>query len=175
MKNIYFIIFLFLYLGCKTNQDVSQESGSHLKEISCPENGNCTFEVLQNSILNIKTDEFGKLYPEVLPGDKVVIKFHYKKKELKKAVDGSYSEFIYLEVSKNEKQLILKDRDLQKAKLLFGRICFCGKNGGYYRVTQGNLYLFNSNGMLKMDLTFNVNKVPQIISKLEENISYYQD
>ena len=172
MKNTYIIFALFLLLGCKTNQSASEQSGAYLKEISCPESGNCEFEVLQNSILNIKTDEFGKLYPEVSPGNKVVIKFHYKKIEPENVMDASYSEYIYLEVNENEQQLILKDKELQKVKMLYGRICFCRDAAGYFRVTKGSLYLFNSNKKLKMDLTFEVNKIPQIITEVSEEINY---
>ena len=172
MKNIYIIFALFSLLGCKTKQSTSEQSGSYLKEISCPESGNCEFEVLQNSILNIKTDEFGKLYPEVTPGNKVVIKFHYKKIVPEKVMDANYSEYIYLEVNEYEPQLILKDKELQKVKMLFGRICFCRGAAGYFRVTEGSLYLFNINKKLKMDLTFEVNKIPQIISEVKEEVNY---
>jgi len=172
MKNIYILFVLFLSLGCKTNQNASEQSGAYLKGISCPETGNCTFEVLKNSNLNIKTDNFGKLYPEVTPGNKVVIKFQYKKIVPAKTMDGSYSEFVYLEVNENEPQLILKDQDLQKVKMLFGRICRCSGPMGYFRVTSGNLYLFNGSGKLNMNLTFKVNKVPQIITEVKESINY---
>lgn len=172
MKNIYAIFALFLLLGCKSNQSTSEQSGSYLNEISCPESGNCEFEVLQNSILNIKTDEFGKLYPEVAPGNKVVIKFHYKKTVPEKVMDANYSEYIYLEINEYEPQLILKDKELQKVKMLFGRICFCRGAAGYFRVTAGSLYLFNMNKKLKMDLMFEVNKIPQIITEVKEEINY---
>ncbi len=172
MKYLYIIFVLFLSLGCKTNKNTTEESGSYLKEISCPDSGNCEFKVLRNSFLNIKTDEFGKLYPEVIPGNKVVIKFHYKKIVPEKTLDGSYSEFVYLEVNEYEPQLILKDKELQKVKMLFGRICRCSSHMGYFRVTKGSLHLFNGNGMLNMSLTFDVEKVPQIISKVNESIKY---
>ena len=172
MNNIYIIFALFLLLGCKPKQSASEQSGSYLKEISCPESGNCEFEVLKNSTLNIKTDEFGKLYPEVTSGNKVVIKFHYKKTVPEKVMDANYSEYIYLEVNEYEPQLILKDKELQKVKMLFGRICFCRDAAGYFRVTEGSLYLFNINKKLKMDLTFEVNKIPQIITEVKEEINY---
>ena len=172
MKNIYILLVLFLFLSCKSNQNATQQSGAYLKEISCPVNGNCTFEVLKNSNLNIKTDEFGKLYPEVVSGNKVVIKFHYKKIVPEKTMDASYSEFVYLEVNDYEPQLILKDQELQKVKMLFGRICRCSDPIGYFRVTSGDLYLFNGNGKLNMDLAFKVNKVPQIITEIKESINY---
>ncbi len=172
MKYLYIIFILFLFLGCKTNKNTSEESGAYLKEISCPDSGNCEFEVLRNSNLNIRTDEFGKLYPEVIPGNKVVIKFHYKKIVPENVMDANYSEFVYLEVNEYEPQLMLKDNELQKVKMLFGRICFCRDAMGYFKVNEGILYLFNVNGNLNIDLTFKVNKVPQIITKVTETIKY---
>jgi len=170
---IFLILFAIILLpGCKTQQNPSEQSGAYLKEISCPESGNCEFEVLRNSNLNIRTDEFGKLYPEVTTGNKVVIKFHYKKTVPENVMDANYSEYIYLEVNEYEPQLILKDKELQKVKVLFGRICFCRGAGGYFKVTKGSLYLFNIEGKLKMDLTFEVDKIPQIITEVKEEINY---
>ena len=170
---IFLILFILILLsGCKSNQNTSEQSGAYLKEISCPDSGNCEFEVLENSVLNVRTDEFGKLYPEVIPGNKVVIKFHYKKTVPENVMDANYSEYIYLEVNEYEPQLILRDKELQKVKMLFGRICFCRGAMGYFKVTKGSLYLFNIKGKLKMDLTFEVDKIPQIISEVKEEINY---
>ena len=172
MNKIQIIFVLFLILVCKSNKNTSEQSGSYLKKISCPDSGNCEFEVIRNSVLNVRTDEFGKLYPEVTPGNKVVIKFHYKKIVPEKVMDANYSEFVYLEVNEYEPQLILKDKELQKVKMLFGRICFCRGAMGYFRVTRGSLFLFNIKGKLNMDLTFQVDKIPQIITEVKESINY---
>ena len=68
-----------------------------------------------------------------------------------------YSEFIYLEIDKNDEQLILNDEELQKVKMLYGRICFCRGSMGYFKVTEGKLFLFNKNKKLNMNLNFQVN------------------
>ncbi|MCF6297061.1 MAG: hypothetical protein L3J08_03615 [Flavobacteriaceae bacterium] len=172
IKFIYLILIFSFLLGCNSQKSASNNENNFLQEISCPEGGDCIFKVLKDSNLEIKKDDFGELYPEIVPGDKVVIKYHFKKKENKNIADDNYSEFIYLEIDKNEENLILKDKELQKVKLLFGRICFCRGSMGYYKVTQGELFLLNNNEILNMKLKFKVNKVPQIVTKINENIKY---
>ena len=171
-KFIYLILAFSFLLSCKSKKTVSNNENYFLQEISCPESGDCIFEVLKDSNLEIKKDDFGKFYPEIIAGDKVVIKYHFKKSEEKNIADNNYSEYIYLEVNKNKEHLILKDKELQKVKLLFGRICFCRGSMGYFKVTQGELFLFNNNGIINMKLKFKVNKVPQIITEINENIRY---
>jgi hypothetical protein len=166
------MLFCFFVIGCNSNKRVAEKEKQVQLNINCPEGGNCVFEVLENSSLQLKFDDSGNLYPEVISGDKTVIKFHYKKFEIENTADSSHSEYIYLEINKSEKQLILKDHELQEVKLLFGRICFCRGSMGYFKVTQGDLFLFNHNGKLQIDLKFKVNKVPQIITEIKENINY---
>ena len=172
MKFYSFLFILFLLYGCSSSQKVTKDIPLEMQNISCPENGNCTFEVFKNSSLEIKTDNFGKIYPEVVQGDKLVIKYHYKKNNLKNITDNSYSEFIYFEINKDEEQLILKDAALQNVKMLFGRICFCRDTNGYFKVDQGNLFLFKNNNKLQFNLKFDMKKIPQIISHISESIKY---
>ena len=172
MKILYYFIFFIIVFACKTNQNTSEESGGHLKDISCPDDGNCSFEVIENSSLELKLDEFGKLYPVIGPGEKTVIKFRYDKKVDPKIMDGNYAELVYMEVNKNEPRLILKDMELQNTKMVFGRLCHCRDTSGYFRVSQGELYLYNYNGKLQMNLEFEVKRIPQVISKINESINY---
>ncbi len=172
MKFIYLFFVFLLVISCKTQQKLTQDIPSQFQNINCPEGGNCVFEIIKNSSLQIKTDEFGKLYPEIISGDKLVIKYHFKKESEKGIADSNYSEFIYFEIDKNEKQLILKDKELQNVKMIFGRICFCRDAMGYFKVTEGSLFMFNTNGSLQLKTTFKVNKVPQIVTEINENIKY---
>ena len=172
MKFYNFLLILFLFSACSPRQKLTKDIPVEMQNISCPENGNCTFELLKKSSLQIKTDNFGKIYPEVVPGDKLVIKYHFKKNELKNIADNSYSEFIYFEINEDEEQLFLKDKELQNVKMLFGRICFCRDANGYFKVDQGNLYLFRNNNKLNFKLKFDMKKVPHIISYISESINY---
>lgn len=165
---------LFLSLSCSTTKEQKSEERASLPppHINCPENGDCSFEVFKNSALNLAYDSTGKLYPEVTDGVKIVIKYHYKRKTIENTMDSSYSEYVYFEFDPNEKQIILKDNELQKVKMIFGRICYCKGSMGYFPVRKGNLFLFNSNGNLHVRTTFKMNKVPQIIDQIDENIKF---
>ena len=172
MKFTYLILLIHLVISCKTQPKLTQNNQPVLQNINCPEGGDCVFEVIKDSNLQIKTDEFGDLYPEIISGDNLVIKYQFKKDEIENTADSSYSEFVYFEINKSDKQLILKDTELQKVKMLFGRICFCRGAMGYFKVTEGNLFLSNYDNKLQIDLKFNVKKIPQIITEINENIKY---
>ena len=172
MKFIPLLLITFLLISCTANREVAQKNKEFLQSVNCPEGGDCTFEVLKNSSLEIKSDAFGKIYPEVVHGENLVIKYHYKKDEVKNTADSSYSEFLYFEINENEKQLILNDHELQRVKMLFGRICFCRGSMGYFKITKGNLFIFNNNGELTINSKFNVKKVPQITTEINEKIKY---
>ena len=102
----------------------------------------------------------------------MVLKYHYEKDVKEGVMDSGYSEYLYLEIDPNEKQMILKDKELQKVKMIFGRICFCKGAMGYFPVLEGNLFLFNSGKNLQLRTDFEVKKIPQILNQIDENINY---
>jgi len=165
---------LFLILSCSTTKEQTKDERVSLPPpiINCPEDGDCSFEVFKNSNLNLAYDSSGKLYPEVSEGEKIVIKYHYKRKAIENAMDSNYSEYVYIEFDPKAKQIILKDKELQNVKMVFGRICYCKGSMGYFPVREGNLFLFNSNGNLQLRTSFKINKVPQIINQIDENIKF---
>jgi len=173
MRSFLLFFFLSVLTSCSAGKDQTAENKVVLPppHVNCPKGGDCSFEVLKNSRLNLKKDDIGKLYPEVAEGDKMVIKFHFKKDEVKGVMDAGLSEYVYLEFDPEDQQIILKDKELQKVKMVYGRICFCTDNG-YYQVKQGNLFLFNKNGNLQIRSTFKVNKIRQTLSQIDENINY---
>ena len=165
---------LFLFLSCSVTKEQKNDERVSLPppDINCPEDGDCSFEVLKNSTLNLAYDSTGKLYPEITEGAKIVVKYHYKRKTIENVMDSSYSEYVYFEFDPNDRQIILKDKDLQKVKMIFGRICYCKGSMGYFPIREGNLFLFNSDGNLHVRTSFKMNKVPQIIDEINENIKF---
>lgn len=167
----FFLFFALMSCDAQKNQGERAQDLIPPPVINCPKEGNCTFEVLENSSLNLKTDSTGKLYPEITDGDKLVIKYHYKKIVDENIMDAGLSEYLYLEFDPLMQQIILKDKELQQVKMVFGKICRCG-DMGYYRVKEGNLFLFNRNGNLQIRSAFQVKNVRQVISEIDENIKY---
>ena len=175
MKNIFIISLLFL-LSCKTNQSVSSTiKGSKAvfeQTENCPENGTCTIELIPNKSIEFKTDEFGSLYPVIEGGTKTILKYTFTKKTIPNTEDSNYTEIIYAELDKNISSISLIDQELKTINLHFARLCFCKGESGYFPIKKGTFNLVkNSDNTLKIDINFNVKKIPQIISEIHEIIT----
>jgi len=166
-----FLFFLIASCDAQKNQGEREQDLIPPPHINCPKEGNCTFEVLKNSSLNLKTDGTGKLYPEITQGDRLVIKYHYEKIVDKDVMDAGLSEYIYLEIDPSASQIILRDKELQQVKMIYGKVCRCS-DMGYYPVKEGNLYLFNRDGKMQIRSAFNIKNVRQVISEIDDNIKY---
>lgn len=175
MKTLLIYLSVFMLSSCSGLK--SEATGSKTvmppPQINCPEGGDCSFEVFENSSLTLTYSDRGKLNrPEVVEGNQIVIKYRYKRKEQKDALDSSYSEYIYFEIDPGQQDIVLRDLELKKVKMTFGRICYCKGAMGYFPVEQGQLMVFNKNGNLQVRSTFKVKKIPQIITEIDENINY---
>lgn len=111
---------------------------------NCPENGQCTIEILKNKNLALEEDSIGKLYPKVTDGENIVVKYTFKKENKGNYADGNTSETIHFEITK-EAIAELKDKELQKVKLLYGKHFFNRSLAGYYKVVQGSFKPSNKN------------------------------
>jgi len=139
------------------------------KKIICPDDGVCTFEVLKNKSLLIKTDGIGANYPVLLNGKTTVLKFEYKRNEIPNTQDGNYSEIVYIEIPPKVSKLKLRDADLKNAKILYSRLCFCRGQTGSYPINKGTLFISKiSENEYNMALDFKTDKVPQIITSINE-------
>ena len=164
IKLLFFLFFVTL-LSCGSKKQIHTNSETQL--VSCPENGICTFEVLQKKRLEIKNDAFGKTYYSLEDdATKNTIRYLYNLKNDKNIQDSSYREEVVFEVNALETELNLLDTKLQDSKMLFGRFCFCRGATGYYKVKEGNLKLKKNNENYLIDFDFKINEVPQIVSKI---------
>jgi len=163
LKTLLPCITCLLLIACKANQSNVEEIQIKNPIISgCPDGGACTFEIIKESSLELKTDDIGKLYPEVQKGNQDVLKFEYIQDQDPRIADDGYREVIYIEIDSATKTLELNDLDLRKAKVLFGRFCFCGNQAGYFPVKNGNLKVSsNENGTLTYSLNFEMLDLPQ--------------
>lgn len=168
LKLIYLSSLVLCFMACKTNQESTEKKNLNKINITnCPEEGTCTFEVLKNKSLEIKTDGIGAQYPRVNEGKQTVLKFEYKKDDDPRIADDGYSEIIYAEIESTTKNLDLKDDKLSLAKVLFGRLCFCRGQTGYYPVEKGHFEI-KTHKDETMTFSFNLEntKVPQILKEI---------
>lgn len=130
----------------------------------CPEDGVCSFEIIENKTLQIKTDELQGTYPELINGSSFVLKFEYKKGN-DNYQDSSYREEIFIELDKNN--LEFETVDLKKTKLLFARWCYCKGQAGYYKINQGKLSVIKKDAdSFELNMSFKIEEVPQIINQI---------
>lgn len=162
MKIKLFFIIAIALSSCCTKKNTSNLIPTQ-KEASCPNNGDCSLEIIANKSILTNMDTGKMNYILVDSFDKTVVRYQYKKDMDQTNVDGGYREEIVFEIDANSNNLILDNNDFQQTKMLFGRYCFCRGQTGLYKVVNGTLDLKN-NDELNFDLTFKINEVPQIVS-----------
>ena len=170
LKHLFFMFLCWLLiLSCQTKKKAAESYPASYKLADyCPENGTCTFEVLANKTLEIKSDNTGALYPVVRKGNKTVLKFEYKKTQNPKLADDGYKELIYAEINTKQDDLQLNDENLDLAKVHFGRLCFCKGKSGYYPVKQGKLVIQRQNdSTANFSLKFKIDKIPQVVDEFQ--------
>jgi len=137
---------------------------------NCKENSECNLEIIPNTALTIKQDEFKNSYIEIEKGKKTVIKYEFKKNELSNTADSQHTELIYFEIDNDCNSLSLSNEELQTVKMMYGRLCYCKGTSGYFKVIQGNLKFSNKNNEITLHLTFKVGKIPQLITEINETV-----
>ncbi|MET2985871.1 hypothetical protein [Aureibaculum conchae] len=175
MRLILFSILIFSLLNCKGKKSTTNFNKLSENQIfnldKCAVDTQCSIEIIPNAELAVKEGEQQDYNINLEDGDKIVVKYMFKRNELPNTADSNYSELLYFEIDKNEEQLSLVNEDLQNVKMTYGRFCYC-KDGtsGYFKVTQGNLKLIKSNNELSIDLNFNVGKIPQLLTTIKETV-----
>ena len=167
------ILLFALLISCATANKKSGEQQIPPPHVNCPEGGDCTFEVLQQSSLIMKRDEIGMLYPVIEKGDRVVLRYHFKKDTDPDVEDSSYSEYVLMEIDPGRVELALQDKELQKVKMTYGRICYCKGEMGYFPVLNGKLFVYQNKGELQVRTSFNDPKIPQIVKEIDEKLTYF--
>ena len=163
LRFLFLVVISSVLLACQSQKglDAQNEKEETLSAL-CPEDGNCTFEVLTNSSLNLQTDGIDQLYPQVKKGNKTVLKFEYKRSVDPRIADGGYTEIVYAEIDPKTKDLNLSDEQLTTANVVFGRLCFCKGQAAYFRIDQGSLLISTAKDRSKTyAFTFTIDKVPQ--------------
>lgn len=181
MKIFYYLPIILFFASCKCKKDtITENSETKSNQVSNlenmikstnPEDGKCTTEIFRNKSLDIKTSELGAIYYDKIDNlETSVILYKYERNVPKDVQDASYREEIVFEINNSDKELNLKNEDLQKTKMLFGRWCYCKGTTGNYVINDGKLHLTQKNEQVKFDLEFKNNKVPQIILAIAETV-----
>jgi hypothetical protein len=166
-----FLLFLLVF-SCASQRNATAIDSIQTNASPCPEDGDCTFEVLSNQSFSIEKDGIGALYPKVVDGNTIILKFEYKRNDIPNTVDGQYRELVYLELSPEHVEIDLKDGELINVKALFARLCFCRGQTGYYIINQGQLSLKKlSEHQYHLKMRFKIDEVPQVISEIDEVFS----
>ena len=134
-------LFAFSCSTSKTEGSKSNDMGNFKIENRCPENVDCTFEILQNKSLVVNTDEFGKSYYQVEDNpETVVFKYQHKLRTDKDLVDAGYLEEVLFEMDKNYSDFSYSGKELQNTKLILHVMCFCrsGKVGSH-KISEGSI------------------------------------
>lgn len=157
-------------ISCKVKSDLMSITATEVVNMTCPENGMCSFEILKNKTLQIKTDNFGSKYPEIAEGNLFVLKFEYKKHGNSNYQDSGYREEIFIELDVNN--LEIETENLKDRKIYFARWCYCKGQTGYYQVNQGKLAITKkAENNYQLQLSFKVEEVPQIINEIKHTFS----
>lgn len=173
MKIFIHLFFILTLVGCKTKQTtLITEKQKFIASSDCQEDGVCSVEIIPDSFLSVKTDEFGHIYTTIEKGEKVIFKFTYSRIVDEKYVDGQYAEEIYAEFDQNLPEINLKNKNLSKVKLLFNRMCYCKGSAGFYHVENGELsFKKTGKNTYNIQLNFKMDKVPQVIRSINETFT----
>ncbi len=161
---------LLSFCNCQKNNIAKNESKSIPLTLNseCPQDGACAVEVLKDKRLDIKTDDLGRIYYEIVAAtESSVVLYHYDRKVEKGLQDGQYREDVVFEINHSDSLISLSGSDLQKTKMLFGRHCYCKGQAGYFKVTQGQLTLEQKKNAVSFHLDFTITQVPQIIQSIK--------
>jgi len=156
-----FLLALTGLLSCKSKKETISEPVISLTS-ECPKDGNCSVKLNAHKAIELKTDEFGRLYYTLVDDDaKSVYQYTYNRKVKGNLQDAQYREEVIFEVS-NQDNMSLANEALAQQKVLFGRFCYCKGQTGYYAVKQGKLVAAKNQKQTSVDLRFTITEVPQI-------------
>lgn len=175
MKTLLLLSITVVLASCSCKKNVADSpkvtAGQVSPKLVCPDDGQCTIELLRNKILVIKTDETGAMYRQLDDSEETsVIVYQYNRNVPEGLQDGHYREEIIFEIKNSDTNLSLSGNELQQTKMLFGRFCFCRGQTGYYKVTNGELNVNQDKENIMFRLNFTITEVPQIIQSVQGNI-----
>jgi hypothetical protein len=172
MKKLFLIPTAFLFSFCCSNKDTIKKNEEPISKLTiestCPPDGDCHAEIHKNKSLEVKKDDLGSIYTNIIDNETTsVIVYQYNRKVKGDLQDAGYREEVVFEINNSDKELILNNENLQQTKMLYGRFCFCKGQTGYYKVENGNLTLKQNKDAISFNIDFSITQVPQIIKSIK--------
>ncbi len=167
MKNILLVFLVLPFTFCGSKKSAVSDKKEIIFDLKsdCPLDGVCTLEVLKNKSLLVKSDEFGANYYELIDSETAsVVYYKYLRQAKGNLQDGNYTEEVLFEISNSFNSFTYANEELQNVKMLFGRLCYCKGQAGYFKVNEGTLSLKKDNDKMELNLSFKIHQVPQIIN-----------
>lgn len=164
-KAIYITVLTATMFSCKSKKQMAAEPVVTITS-ECPKDGNCSVKLNPHKAIELKTDEFGRLYYTLVENpSKSVYQYTYNRIVKGNLQDGHYREEVIFEVS-DASNIHLTNEALAQQKVLFGRFCYCKGQTGYYAVKQGSLSVTQNKQQTWAELNFTISEVPQIIQEI---------
>lgn len=164
MKNYSIMLACLFLFSCNCSKQTTMVNPQKVAlESTCPKEGDCKIEILENKKMNVLDDGTGSLYYRLEDDlEHKVIKYTYDKRVKGDLQDANYREEIVFEIENEIKEETITNENLQNVKMLFGRFCYCKGQAGNFKVNNGNLKITKD----KIDLDFEIKEVPQIIKNI---------
>lgn len=176
MRFTYFIGFLYIALitSC-TAKKVSDFENGIIKIKGCPEDGKCNIERIENSQVTLQEDSTGKLYPQIDKSNTYhLYKITYDKNVKEGVMDSQYQEVIYFEIEQSKTYRELNNKALDRAKVIYGRLCRCPGETGYEAILSGKLFFETFRQITEVRLQIEPKDYPIVMNKLETNVTFYE-
>ncbi|VXB43064.1 conserved exported hypothetical protein [Flavobacterium sp. 9AF] len=174
MKKVNLIILLVLLTSCsnlKKNNDSNQKESAMIAKntfLSCPNDGICQVEKLENKNIIIKQDDLNGIYYHTEDNNNFsIIKFTYTRNTEKEIQDNSYVEEIIFQIQNDAATLNLLDSELETVNMLFGKHCFCKGEAGYYKVANGRLDIKKENNQYHLKFDFQISATSHVVKTID--------
>lgn len=167
MKKLLIIPAVLVLFACSSQQKSDFKTAA-INDSDCPKDGECTVRLEKNQSLDIKKDEFGSIYYNLIPSEtKNVIVYEFSRGFDDQLQDSGYREHIIIETDIANPEISLSNFTLEHANVLFGRFCFCRGATGNFKVKEGQLDVKRIKDGLSVKMDFKITEVPQVITKID--------
>lgn len=145
MRQILFFIFGFLLISCKSNYIPT-----------CEPDKTCTTERQYNRGIEVKKDQFERLYLKTIDKDNQYL-IHHKSEKINndpRLQDAGYVEEVFIELPSTPIDKSWSDEALSELDIYFVRRCFCGPLAGTFPIKKGTISIKHSEKITEIDFRF---------------------